>query len=83
MKTHWEFKIESVTHKSEKQIITGAEVRQIGPGIPENMDLFVKRRGKPGQLVKNDDQIDLDEPGIEKFYSQESSSEAGFYGPII
>ena len=83
MSKKWKFKIENETLEWDRQIITGAEVRQVGPGIPENMDLFLKRQGKPGQLVKNDDKIDLDEKGIEKFYSQESSSEAGFYGVII
>ena len=41
------------------------------------MDLFIKRKNKPGALVANADQFDLDEPGIEKFYAQDSSSEAG------
>lgn len=83
MSKKWKFKIENETHEWEKQIITGAEVRQVGAGIPDNMDLFLKRQGKPGKLVKNDEEIDLEEPGIEKFYSQESSSEAGCYGLII
>ncbi|WP_037374163.1 multiubiquitin domain-containing protein [Salinimicrobium xinjiangense] len=83
MNKKWKFKIEEETHDWDKQLITGAEVRQVGPGIPDNMDLFLKRQGRPGQLVKNDDKIDLDEKGIEKFYSQESSSEAGIYGSII
>jgi len=41
------------------------------------MDLFVKIQGKPGRLVANDDKFDLIDAGIEKFYSQESSSSAG------
>ena len=61
----------------ENQFISGREVRSLGPGIPDSMDLFIKVRGNPGRLVDNDEKIDLDEPGIEKFYSQESSSEAG------
>jgi hypothetical protein len=73
----YHFKIENDTYDWPNQIITGADVRGVGPGIPESMDLFVKRKGKPGVLVANTDQFDLDEPGIEKFYAQDASSEAG------
>jgi hypothetical protein len=69
--------IENEPHKSEKQIISGREVRAYPPGIPDTMDLYVKIRGNPGRLVGLDDEIDLDEPGIEKFYAQDASSEAG------
>lgn len=75
--TKYKFKIENENYEWATQFITGAEVRGVGPGIPESMDLFLKRPGKPGQLVANTDSIDLGEPGIEKFYSQEASSEAG------
>jgi hypothetical protein len=73
----YHFKIENDTYDWPNQIITGADVRGVGPGIPESMDLFVKRKGKPGVLVANTEQFDLDEPGIEKFYAQDASSEAG------
>ncbi|MEX0595489.1 MAG: hypothetical protein WD512_03235 [Candidatus Paceibacterota bacterium] len=76
-KTEWNFKIENKAEKWPKQFITGTEVRAIPPGIPDNMDLFVKRRGEVGVLVKADDRIDLGEPGIEKFYSQAVGSKAG------
>jgi hypothetical protein len=76
-KKSWEYMIENVPHKSEVQIVTGADVRAVPPGIPDTMDLYVKIRGNPGKLVKNDDKVDLDEPGIEKFYAQDASSEAG------
>lgn len=71
------FKIENTTYKWDHQYITGKEVREVGPGIPESMDLFLKVAGKPGRLIANDESIDLGLPGIEKFYSQESSSSAG------
>ena len=77
MSKKYHFKIENVPYVWENQFITGKEVRGIGPGIPDNMDLFLKVAGKPGRLVANDEPIDLDQPGIEKFYSQESSSSAG------
>jgi len=77
MSEKFKFKIENETHDWEHQFISGAEVRSVGPGIPENMDLYVKVAGSPGRLVKNDELIDLEKPGIEKFYSQESGSKAG------
>lgn len=71
------FKIENTVYDWNSQFITGQEVRNVGPGIPDSMDLFLKQAGKPGRLVVNDETIDLSAPGIEKFYSQESSSTAG------
>lgn len=70
-------KVENVNYPWPKQYITRAEVRALGPGIPANMDVFLKRGGKPGVLVADENPIDLDEPGIEKFYAQDPSSEAG------
>ena len=73
----FKFKIENEMHDWPSQFITGAEVRGIPPGIPSNMDLFVKIKGKPGQLVANDQKIDLENQGLEKFYSQDSNSTPG------
>lgn len=77
MSEKYKFKIENVTYEWPNQFITGSEVRSLGAGIPESMDLFLKVSGKVGRLVANDERIDLGQHGIEKFYSQESSSEAG------
>lgn len=77
MSKKYKFKIENETHEWPAQFISGAEVRSIPPGIPQNMDLFLKEKGKPGRLIKNDDKVDLDNSGIEKFYSQETNSGAG------
>lgn len=77
MSKKFKFKIENEIHDWDNQFITGEEVRAIPPGIPASMDLFVKRQGKPGELVENDQRIDLDEPGIEKFYSQVANSTPG------
>lgn len=77
-KKKWKIKVENDVYDWDSQFITGAQVRALGPGIPESMDLFLKVPGKPGRLLKNEDTVDLDEQsGIEKFYAQESSSEAG------
>jgi hypothetical protein len=75
----WHLKVENEPYTWPKQFISGAEVRTLGPGIPENMDLYVKRRGAPGALVRNDQEVDLDDAGIDKFYAQDASSEAGCF----
>ncbi len=77
MAKQYQFKIEGETYHWDEQFITGAQVRQVGPGIPEGMDLYVKVRNLPGRPVADDEKIDLAEPGIEKFYAQDASSEAG------
>jgi len=77
MSKKFKFKIENVTYDGDSQFITGQQVRSVGPGIPDNMDLYLKVAGKPGRLIAKDESIDLGEPGIEKFYCQEASSTAG------
>lgn len=77
MAQKYKFKIESDTYEWETQFITGAEIRSVGPGIPASMDLYMKVAGSAGSPVANDQQIDLSQPGIEKFYSQDASSDAG------
>lgn len=39
MAKQYQFKIEGETYHWDEQFITGAQVRQVGPGIPEGMDL--------------------------------------------
>jgi hypothetical protein len=73
----YKFKIENDTYEWPTQFIKGAEVRTVGPGIPNNMDLFLKERGKVGRLIADDEKVDLANPGIEKFYTQESKSTPG------
>jgi hypothetical protein len=77
MPQKFKFKIENTMYEWDHRFITGEEVRNVGPGIPDNMDVYLKVEGKPGRLVERNDSVDLGMPGIEKFYSQESSSTAG------
>lgn len=77
MAKKYKFKIENETHEWPTQFIKGSEVRGVPPGIPDSMDLYLKVAGTPGRIVGNDESINLDEPGIEKFYAQDASSEAG------
>lgn len=73
----YKFKIENETYEWDEQFITGAQVRSVGPGIPASMDLFLKVAGAPGEPIADDQRVDLAQPGIEKFYSQDASSDAG------
>lgn len=77
MPKKFKFKIENTTYEWDSQFITGEQVRSVGPGIPDNMDLYLKVKGKTGKLIEKNDSVDLDMPGIEKFYTQEGSSTAG------
>lgn len=78
MSKKYKFKIENETYEWGDATITAAEVRGVGPGIPDSMDLFVKLSGKPARLVSDPGEVfDLSGPGIEKFFAQNSSSEAG------
>jgi len=77
MSKKFKFKIENTVYEWDSQFITGEQVRNVGPGIPDNMDLYLKEAGKPGRLIANNESVDLGLPGIEKFYSQQSSSTAG------
>jgi hypothetical protein len=73
----YKLKVENKEYDWPEQFITGRDVRALGPGIPEGMDLFLKEKGKVGRLIALDEPVDLDSPGIEKFYAQDASSEAG------
>ena len=78
MAKKYPFKIENETYHQENPMITAAEVRAVGPGIPENMDLYIKLPGKPARLVSDLTEVfDLSKAGIEKFFAQNASSEAG------
>jgi len=73
----YKFKIENVIYEWANRFITGQEVRGVGPGIPANMDLFLKVMGKPGRLIANNESVDLSPTEIVRFYSQQTSSTAG------
>ena len=77
MSKKFKFKIENTTYEWDSRYITGQQVRSVGPGIPDNMDLFLKVAGKPGRLIEKNESVDLEMHGIEKFYTQQSSSTAG------
>jgi hypothetical protein len=76
-KKSYKFKIDETNHEWEEAIITGAQLRALPPGVPDNMDLYLKEPGKPGRLIERDDEVDLSQPGRDKFYTQDASSEAG------
>src|SRR5687767_10416918 len=71
-KKSYKLKINSGNYDWAERFITGVQVRQLG-NVQENDDLYLKRNGQePDQLISNDTQVDLDEPGVEHFYSSES-----------
>ena len=71
------FKIENETYHWPQPIITGRDVRGQGPGIPAEMDLYLKVKGQAGRLIGLDEEVDLSDAGLERFYAQNASSEAG------
>jgi len=50
--------------------ITGGQIRQLA-NIDPNFQLFLEEPGpeKPDRLITNDQEVDLTEPGVEKFYT--------------
>jgi len=77
MAQKYKVKIENSTYEWDSKYISGQEVRGLGPGIPDNMDLFLKVTGKPGRLIGNETSVDLSQRSIQRFYAQQSSSTAG------
>ena len=78
MAKKYTFKVENEPYHWDNPAITAVEVRAVGPGIPENMDLYIKLHGKPARLVSDINEVfDLSEGGVEKFFAQNASSEAG------
>ena len=59
------FKIENTVYEWPNQFITGNEVREVGAGIPESMDIFLKISGQVGRLVANDEK---NRPGPEAWH---------------
>ncbi len=64
-------KINGKNFRWHDQYITGDQVKELG-GIPMNEELFLKvRSNKDDQLIDHETQVDLGNPGIEKFYSKD------------
>lgn len=77
MSQKFKFKLGNDVHEWPQQFITYEELAAIPPGMPPGVDLFIKEHGKPGRQIKPGDRFDLGDPGIEKFYFDDSKSGAG------
>jgi hypothetical protein len=62
--------IDGKNYKWESQTITGSEIKQLG-GIEPTAELFLQAKGHhEDELIHDEQQVDLTNPGIEKFYSK-------------
>lgn len=76
-KKDFKFMIDKQQYEWPEPLISGQQLRDLPPGIPDGVDLYLRVRGRPGELIEKDQQVDLDQAGLEKFYTQDASSEAG------
>lgn len=61
----------------DKDIITGAELRELG-SLPDDVEIFWKVPSQPDVPVENNTVIDLAEhPGPDRFSTQSVGSQAG------
>lgn len=65
--------INGVNYKWEHSLIKGSEIKNLG-GIDPSAELYLQSKG-PGsdELILEDQEIDLSNPGIEKFYSKDKA----------
>lgn len=57
-------------------------LRQVG-GIAEDLDIWLERRNQTDQLLADGDCVDLDEPGLEKLYTQLKIWKLNVQGVIV
>eukprot|EP00746_Dinoflagellata_sp_MGD_P031752 gnl/MRDRNA2_/MRDRNA2_175549_c0_seq1.p1 gnl/MRDRNA2_/MRDRNA2_175549_c0~~gnl/MRDRNA2_/MRDRNA2_175549_c0_seq1.p1 ORF type:complete len:233 (+),score=8.74 gnl/MRDRNA2_/MRDRNA2_175549_c0_seq1:264-962(+) len=67
------FRINSKNSCWNEQYITGLQIRNLGD-IAEGHEIYLKIKGKfEDELVLDNDRVNLARPGIEKFYSKDST----------
>lgn len=57
-------------------------LRQVG-GIAEDHAIWLERRNEPDQLLADGEYVDLDEPGLEKLYTQPKSWKLNVQGVMV
>lgn len=63
--------INGTNYKWEQPLIQGSQIKQLD-GIEPTAELYLKGKGQqPDVLIADDQQVDLSNPGIEKFYSRD------------
>ncbi len=68
IKKKLKFIIEGVEHQTDRQYITGAEVRRLG-SIPVGYDIFLSIKGPyEDELIEDTSRVNLAREGIESFY---------------
>lgn len=73
IKKKLEFVINGKRYNSDKQYLTGADIRKIA-NIGAEDEIFLSIVGPyEDELIRNEDRVNLARPGIEKFYSKEKS----------
>lgn len=73
VKKKLEYIINGERFQSEKQYVTGRQIRHQG-GIPENHEIFLSIKGPwEDEAISDNAFVDLARPGIEHFYSKEVS----------
>ena len=71
MKKFYHLMINGTNYKWEEPLIQGSQIKQLG-GIEPTAKLYLKGKGnQPDELIADDQQVDLSNPGIEKFVSKE------------
>lgn len=71
MQNFYHLMINGTNYKWEHSLISGSEVKQLG-GIEPTAKLYLKGKGnQPDELVADEQQVDLSNPGIEKFVSKD------------
>jgi|SRR5574344_2237643 len=62
--------INGVNYKCDHSLIKGSEIKNLG-GIDPSAELYLHSKGNnPDELIQDGQEVDLSNPGIEKFYSQ-------------
>jgi hypothetical protein len=67
---NYKFFVDGKQYEVEKKTVSGAEIRGIAD-IDPNYQLFLEDPGpeKPDRQIASDYSVDLDEPGVAKFYT--------------
>lgn len=72
MAKNFHLMINGTNFKWEQPLILGSQIKQLG-GIEPTAELYLKGKGnQPDVLIADDQQVDLSNPGIEKFVSKDN-----------
>lgn len=72
--SHYKIKIDGEKHILEAPVVTGRMLKELADVDPISFDVWLEVRGQGDDLlVANNEEVRLDEPGVEKFYTAECS----------